>query len=140
MSGKEFESAIAMLYQRNGYEVKLTPDSGDYGVDVIVIKKGKKTAIQAKRHAKNIGIKAVQEVNTGFIFYKADHAIVITNSYFTNQSKKLAKEVGVELINRDKLLSLWSTAHKNDVTPTFDLNEYERIKSQIDSVIGKGKV
>lgn len=42
MSGVEFESAIALLYERNGYKVQLTPGSGDFGADVIVEKRGKK--------------------------------------------------------------------------------------------------
>lgn len=114
MSGKEFESAIALLYERKGYEVKLTSASGDFGVDVIVEKNGKRTVIQTKRYKKNVGIKAVQEVISGASYYKADHAIVIISSFFTDQSKKLADRAGVELIDRRKLMTLWATAHKKE--------------------------
>jgi DNA-binding protein H-NS len=49
MTGSEFESAIALLYARKGYQVKKTPSSGDFGVDVIAEKKGRRIVIQAKR-------------------------------------------------------------------------------------------
>ncbi|WP_200376131.1 restriction endonuclease [Thiocystis violacea] len=136
MSGKEFESAIALLYECKGYNVKMTASTGDFGVDVIAEKHRKVTVIQTKRHTNNIGVKAVQEVSAGAYYYKADHAAVITSSFFTNQAKKLADSTGVELIDRERLMEIWANTHKNDNIPIFELQEYEKIRHNIDRILG----
>lgn len=38
---RKMEEMIAGVYERDGYEVTLTPQSGDYGRDVIAVKKGR---------------------------------------------------------------------------------------------------
>lgn len=88
MSGRRFEEYLQALLNTKGYYVQLTPESGDYGADLILSTKGKKIIVQAKRYKKNVGVKAVQEIATAKSHYKADECWVITNSYFTKQAKK----------------------------------------------------
>lgn len=64
-------------------------------------KRQKRTAVQAKRYNSSVGIKAVQEIISGREFYKTDNAIVVTNSYFTNPARQMAKECHVELWDRE---------------------------------------
>jgi HJR/Mrr/RecB family endonuclease len=45
-----------------GYRVEQTKLSGDQGADLVVIKLGEKTVIQAKRYGGKIGNSAVQEI------------------------------------------------------------------------------
>ena len=116
------------MYDRRGYHVETTSVSGDFGVDVIAEKNGKRTVIQAKRYTENIGVKAIQEVAAGAFFYKADDAVVITSSFFTEQAKMLAHSTGVELVDRNHLIKMWTAVHKNEDIPAFDLQEYEKIR------------
>lgn len=139
MSGLEFESAIALLYQRKGYQVKKTTASGDFGVDVVAEKKGKRTVIQVKRYTKKVGVQSVQEIAAGAYYYKADNAIVITTSFFTNQATVLANSAKVELIDRKGLIKMWAMVHKDERIPVFNLQEYEKIKLQIDEILGGNK-
>ena len=104
MDGHEFEYACAELLRCSGYrDVEVTQDSCDYGVDILAKRGTLKYAIQCKRYGSNVGVKAVQEVGMGMDFYSCDSAVVMTNSYFTNQAKKLAKTTGVRLWGRDEL-------------------------------------
>jgi len=105
MSGRKFEEYLQTLLKANGYYVQLTPASGDYGADLVLSTKGKKIIVQAKRYKKNVGVKAVQEIASAKSHYKADECWVITNSYFTEQAKKLASSNNVRLIDRNELMT-----------------------------------
>src|SRR5690348_11541478 len=61
MSGHTFEDYLSTLFKRLGYHVELTSRHGDYGADLVVTKGKRRTAVQAKRWRKRIGVKAVQE-------------------------------------------------------------------------------
>lgn len=53
-----------------------------------------------------VGLKAVQEVQTAIAHYRAQDAIVGTNSDFTEQAYNLAKSNRVRLINREELIEM----------------------------------
>ncbi|MDQ0157682.1 restriction endonuclease [Robertmurraya andreesenii] len=113
MSGRKFEEYLQALLKAKGYYVELTPASGDYGADLILSTKGKKIIVQAKRYKKNVGVKAVQEVASAKSHYKADECWVITNSFFTEQAKKLASSNQVRLIDRKHLMN-WMLQENED--------------------------
>lgn len=106
MDGIEFENLIDAKFQKMGYTTKLTKATKDYGVDLIATKNKKSIAIQIKRYNRNVGVKAIQEVIAAKAFYKADTAMVLTNSYFTKPAQNLAKETNVILIDRSKLAKI----------------------------------
>ena len=59
-----FEASIAALYEKQGFEVHLTPYSNDKGVDVVVLKDGENYLIQAKQTKSIVGNSAIQEICT----------------------------------------------------------------------------
>lgn len=101
MSGKEFEYLIMCVFQKLEYKVERTPTTGDMGADLIMKNNKHSVAVQAKRHSKNIGNRAVQEINSGRNHYKTQEAWVITNSYFTRGAYKQAQSDNVRLVDRD---------------------------------------
>ena len=106
-TGIQFEQYIMNLLKKEGYtNVKPTKISGDYGVDITAEKCGLKCAIQCKRYHNNIPIKAIQEIKSGKTYYKCDKAMVITNSYYTQNAKNLASRIGVQLFDRDDLIRI----------------------------------
>lgn len=111
MSGREFEEYLQALLKARGYYVQLTPASGDYGADLILTTKGIKIIVQAKRYKKNVGVKAVQEIASARSHYRADDCWVITNSFFTEQAKKLASSNQVRLVDRKQLMN-WMLQEK----------------------------
>ncbi|MBW8350257.1 restriction endonuclease [Bacillus sp. IITD106] len=111
MSGRKFEEFLRVLLITRGYSVNLTPETGDYGADLILKTKGKKIIVQAKRYQKNVGIKAVQEISSARNHYNVDECWVITNSFFTKQAKTLAVSNNVKLIDRPRLMN-WMLEEK----------------------------
>lgn len=106
MDGWQFERFLGELFKKQGYRTKVTRGSGDFGADVILKKNGKKIVVQAKRYNRNVGVKAVQEVQASMGYYKANEGWVVTNSYFTKPAIELANSLGVRLIDRDDLISM----------------------------------
>ena len=104
MDGKTFEKYLKVFFEKLGYKVERTKYIGDYGADLVTINNGVKTVIQAKRYKNRVGIKAVQEVVASKGYYNCDKAMVVTNSYFTNQAKTLASRNKVELWDRKLLV------------------------------------
>lgn len=108
LSGIEFENYIAAIFKYKGYNVRETPRSGDFGVDLIITKDGQKTAVQIKRYKKSVNQDAVRQVVAGnaMSYYKAEKTMVVTNSYFTKSVYELAKAHECKLVDRDKL-AVW---------------------------------
>jgi len=110
MTGIEFERYLADYFQRIGYNVTVTQPSHDKGCDLLLKGFGKRKVVQAKRQKTNVGTTAVMAAYSAKKLYHAQEAMVITNSNFTAPAKKMAKKLGVELWNRQRLLkeSSWS--------------------------------
>lgn len=104
MEGHRFEYACADILKMNGFKnVKVTQGSGDYGVDIIAYKNGKKYAVQCKRYSHKLDNKPIQEVKAGLAYYNCDIGAVMTNQYFTEPAKELARINGVKLWDRNTL-------------------------------------
>lgn len=100
--GRAFERFVAELCTHLGWEAELT-EHFDRGSDLILVRDGKRTAVQVKRAVGSVRQDAVQAVVTSKPIYDCTEAIVVTNSRFTNRAKELARANGVELWDRRKL-------------------------------------
>jgi hypothetical protein len=105
MSGTQFELFLSKLYDGLGYFSEVTPPTGDFGADVIIIKNKTKTVIQAKCYGEgqSVGVEAINEVCGGAGYWNAQKKMVITNRYFTKSAILSAERNNVRLINREDL-------------------------------------
>jgi restriction system protein len=117
LTGRQFEQYLQFLFEKLGFKTTLTPPQGDFGADLILERAGLRTAVQAKRFAGTVGVDAVQQVVAAMPFYECNRAIVVTNSYFSQRAKELAKANQVELWDRKKLTSVALSLHKLEATP-----------------------
>ena len=146
--GRIFEEFIAQMYRAIGYDAKTTTQlrkegklppsiqsrggSGEQGVDVIyniLTEEGsKKVLIQCKHYSQKVSNQAIQEIVGAMKLYKGDHAVVITNNYFTKPAIELALANGVTLIDRDRLKDVIAKATK------IYYNNYESYKNQKEEI------
>lgn len=103
LKGYEFEGYLKGLFNLLGYTVVQTSLSGDQGADLIISKDGEKTVVQAKKYNEKVSNKAIQEIVAAKNHYKANKAIVVTNSSFTKSAIDLALSNNVELWDGLKL-------------------------------------
>jgi restriction system protein len=120
MTGRQFEEYLEALFNKLGYQVELTRYVGDYGVDLVVRKESEKTAVQAKRYKRQVGVQAIGEVLRAKGNYGCSRAMLVTNSHFTRQAQEEARTHGIVLWDREelvrKLLSV-RTAQTTPMTP-----------------------
>lgn len=134
MSGTEFEDFAAEILHRSGIEVlELTKESGDFGADIIVMLEGERTAVQCKRYARPIGVKAVQEAVSAKDYYKCTRAAVITNSTFTRQARELAAESNVILWDREDVYNFMNTAAGKSQRRSHGTLKFCRLKEGAES-------
>lgn len=86
---------------------------GDGGVDIFAKKGEKRFAIEVKQRAigTTVDVKALNQLVTGAKLANVQNLILVTNSYFTSEVIGRALRLGVELIDRDKLQSLFIEKH-----------------------------
>ncbi|PGD63004.1 endonuclease [Bacillus wiedmannii] len=114
MNGRQFEEFLSYLYGFFGYHTEVTKGSGDYGADLVLKINNEKIVVQAKRYKNKVGIQSVQEVVAAKAYYNANHAWVVTNSYFTKPAYKLADANDVLLVNRDLLINLSAQVNRQN--------------------------
>lgn len=108
MDGTTFEHFAAEVLRANGYRVDHVGRVGDYGADLIIAGPSGRSVVQVKRYSGNVGVDAVREAAAARAHYRTRGAIVLTNSYFTNQAVVLGRSNQVELWDRNTLVRLAS--------------------------------
>lgn len=119
MDSVEFIHFLKLLFEAKGFYTEVAQGSNDYGTNIILALKDKKTVVQASFFSSNIGISAIQQAVETIPFYKAHNAVVVTNQYYTKQAKKLAKVNRIRLIDRDELIDM-ITEYKGGTRSIFN--------------------
>ena len=104
MDGEEFENFLKEFFKKRGYKTSLTKKTIDWGGDLIITKEWVSIAVQCKRWNETVGVEAVQEAYAARDVYRTQHVMVITNSCFSNEAKKMAAVLGVELWDGARLI------------------------------------
>ncbi|NOT96253.1 MAG: restriction endonuclease [Nitrospira sp.] len=121
LSGRQFEIFLEKLLLDLGFtNLKQTPLSGDFGGDILAEKDSERYVIQAKRNARTVGVRAVQEAHTARDYYGATASMVIANRNFSGRAKELAHRCGCTLVDR-VLLTDWLSGR---FTSSADLFRY----------------
>lgn len=103
--GVGFERYVGTLLMDGGYHVQPTPQTNDYGADLILTAPdGMRIAVQCKYYASPINNSAVQEVIGSLNLYQATTGWVVTNSTFTSNAIALAQANGIRLIDGEGLV------------------------------------
>ena len=105
LSGKEFEQFLKWFLEELGYQVRLTKLTADSGVDLVILNNGEKIAVQAKRYKRSSKVpnSVILKTRGGQAIYGCDRSLVITTSFFTQQAIKEAKQLNIELWDRNFL-------------------------------------
>ncbi len=120
---ESFEYLIGDCMTKLGYEqVEVTRAVKDDGVDVIAYKSGGvknekyRVIIQCKRYAQdNIGIEVLEQLIEKLQKHSAKEGQLITTSYFSKETKKLAENHRyIELVDRDDLQKILDEKYGKD--------------------------
>lgn len=117
MAGVEFEHYVAAVLRGIGYAVQVTKATGDFGVDLIAVRDGVRTAVQCKRQARSVNGSAIQQVVAGAAVHDCVATMVVTNHRYTRAAEHLADVHGCVLVDRVGLARL-ARARGRQRTPT----------------------
>jgi len=115
MDGARFEDWLASFFRARGYRVETTPEQAT----TAWISSWRKTSQDrgpGKTVERSVGVTAIQEVYAGKTLYGADAAMVVTNSRFTDDARRLAKSTGVVLWDRNRLRAELENQAKHPAT------------------------
>jgi len=107
ISPRKFEELVAYIMERHGYEVTLTQQSRDGGIDIFALKNegfGNILAIvDCKKYSEDnpVGIAAVRGMYGTLQIESASHGIIATTSRFTCDATNLAHEYKYQLSLKD---------------------------------------
>lgn len=116
MDGGTFEHFCADLLRVNGWtDVRVTPASGDHGIDITAEKDDIKWGFQCKRWGDTkVDAIAIGQTYKGKALYECDMVAVITTSTLTAQAEGEAKQLGIKVWGRGKIRQLMSKLDNAD--------------------------
>ncbi|MBI6885139.1 restriction endonuclease [Pseudomonas putida] len=103
-TGVEYEAFVAGNMRAAGWDITMTPASGDHGADILAEKAGVRVAVQCKLYTSPVGNSSVQEVYSAKDFYRCHHGVVVSNADYTKAARKAATSLGVPLTHHDNLI------------------------------------
>jgi hypothetical protein len=107
LAPRQFEELVAELYSRAGFEVELTPASGDDGADVYAVRRddlgSTLIVVQAKRYKPELKVKAsaVRELFGTVDLANASAGVLITTSSFQPKAEEYAEKLEWRLSLKD---------------------------------------
>ena len=99
LTPRQFESAIALKLEADGFKMQATKYSNDGGIDIEGFDpKGNSTIIQAKQYKNPVGVSVIREM-IGVRSIRSDNprTIIFSLVGFTRGARQLAKREGIEL-------------------------------------------
>ena len=103
LTGRQFEHEVANLLTRVGYGAKLTPASGDGGVDVLL---ADGTIVQCKAHKSRCTPAVARELYGTLQHFKAPRAILVSKSGFAKGVYDFAQGKPIILWNMNRLIEM----------------------------------
>lgn len=125
-----FEHFIGDLFAARGYKTKVTPETKDFGADVIAKKGDQCIVIQVKHRDSSdwlVSNDAVQQAVAAMPVYKANKSMVVTNGTFTEHAYTHAGYTHTVLINGEELFNMVRDVIVNQSRENVEKTETEDI-------------
>ena len=105
MSWREFEMMVSEFFQRRGFNVTLTEDGADGGVDIVLKKGSERYFVQCKQwRAHKVGASAVREFYGVMASEGATGGYFVTSGDYTSDAIRFAEGKNLRLIDGKKLM------------------------------------
>ena len=101
MRPDQYEQVVAEYFKNKGYEIKITPYSNDYGVDIFASNEKEKLAIQVKMFgntSRKINRQMIMELHGAKDFFDCDYAIIATNGEILHNALEVANKLNIQIL------------------------------------------
>jgi restriction system protein len=121
---RKFEELVAAVFRQSGFDVELTPETRDGGIDIIAVRKDSFLGeglhlIECKRYipGNTVGIGVVQRLLGVVEQHRATKGIVVTTSTFTRDALEVAQNARHRLaLNEYSTLAHWLAQFSRSAT------------------------
>lgn len=133
LSGREFETFVASLWELQGWTTEITDARRDGGRDIIA-ERNLPFELKLKIEAKGWASDAISGPRVRQYALlpgdDADHAVVVTSSSFTDPAKRTATRHDVKLVDSSALVQLVQTLDAEALlTDAYEVADWEQITS-----------
>lgn len=99
MKPREYEKYVCELFNKQGYTTELTPQSGDYGIDIFASKGEDKIAIQVKMYgnSRRVNRSMIMELHGSKDYFGCNKAILVTNGEIMPDAIEVANRLHIDL-------------------------------------------
>ena len=99
MKPREYEEYIRELFNKQGYTTELTPQSGDYGIDIFATTGREKIAIQVKMYgnSRKVNRSMIMELHGAKDYFGCNKAILVTNGEIMPDAIEVANRLQIDL-------------------------------------------
>jgi hypothetical protein len=125
LNGYEFEKEVAHVFERMGYNARVTPKSGDGGIDIILEKDACRFAVQCKHHSKPVGPSPVRELMGVVASQRFDGGIFVSLNGFsqTVYDEVSNSSIHIQLMTLKTLLNYTHLMTKSSPTESTKGND-----------------
>ena len=107
LSGWDFESEIANLFEKRNYKAHVTKGSGDGGVDIRVFDaENDFWIVQCKNHRKPVGPAVVRELYGVCVHERAIGGVLVASGGFSSSARAFASDKPLTLIDMNLVLAM----------------------------------
>lgn len=96
----EYEHALAAHYRTLGYEVQLTPASGDYGIDLFASLGSTKLGIQAKMYGtgRRVNREMIMQLHGARCYFDCTSAVLATDGQLLPDAQQVADKLNIQVL------------------------------------------
>jgi hypothetical protein len=134
LTPRAFEELVASIFEVEGYEVNITPPTRDGGVDVFAERSNRlglpdQWIIECKfyREDRPIGVDLVRQLLGVRQVLNVRNAALVASSRFTKDAQRVAELGGIELVDRDRLLSWLRTHPPKPASPKKPVRRFQTV-------------
>jgi ssDNA-binding Zn-finger/Zn-ribbon topoisomerase 1 len=97
---REFENLVANAYRLQGYQVTITKDGADGGIDIVLTGEDERVLVQCKHwRSYQVGAPVVREMLGLVVAHGATGGVVVTSGRFSQEAEAFAREQGIQLLD-----------------------------------------
>jgi hypothetical protein len=106
LDGYEFERATAEVLNKHQFNPRVTPGSGDGGIDIEVTRNGLKGVVQCKAHVACAGPHVVRDLYGVIHHSGADFGIIVSRGGFSRGAVDFAREKPILFVDTSDLIAM----------------------------------
>ena len=104
--GYGFERAAAEVLNKHQFNARVTPGSGDGGVDIEVTRNGLRGVVQCKAHTSSVGPTVVRDLYGVIHHTRASFGIIVSLGGFTKGAAEFARDKPILFVTLDDLIAM----------------------------------